>query len=155
MLSRPLNRPDDGAGDAGFGAAERLRVFVALAAAAFVGTALFAAALARFDAAAAFVFPAFVAAALLSALAAVFAAGFTSFTALPVLAALVLEPFTLEPFALEPFALELLFALRDFAMGQSPDLNDFAVPSRLPNQNEFSGPGIAIMRRFVMRLRGL
>jgi hypothetical protein len=119
MLSRPLNRPDDGAGDAGFGAAERLRVFVALAAAAFVGTALFAAALARFDAAAAFVFPAFVAAALLSALAAVFAAGFTSFTALPVLAALVLGPFTLEP-----FALELLFALRDFAMGQSPDLND-------------------------------
>jgi hypothetical protein len=86
---------------------------------------------------------------LLPALAAVFAAGFTSFTALPVLAALVLEPFTLEP-----FALELLFALRDFAMGQSPDLNDFAVPSRLPNQNEFSGPGIAIMRRFVMLLRG-
>jgi hypothetical protein len=149
MLSRPLNRPDAGAGDAGFGAAERLRVFVALAAAAFVGAALFAAALARFDAAAAFVFPAFVAAALLSALAAVFAAGFTSFTALPVLAALVLEPF-----ALEPFALELLFALRDFAMGQSPDLNDFAVPSRLPNQNEISGPGIAIMRRFVMLLRG-
>jgi hypothetical protein len=128
-----------------------LRVFVALAAAAFVGAVLFAAALARFDAAAAFVFPAFVAAALLSALAAVFAAGFT---ALPVLAALVLGPFTLEPFALEPFALELLFALRDFAMGQSPDLNDFAVPSRLPNQNEFSGPGIAIMRRFVMPLRG-
>jgi hypothetical protein len=143
MLSRPLNRPDDGAGDAGFGAAERLRVFVALAAAAFVGAAV----LARFDAAAAFVFPAFVAAALLSALAAVFAAGFTSFAvlaALPVLAAVVLEPFDLE----------LLFALRDFAMGQSPDLNDFAVPSRLPNQNEISGPGIAIMRRFVMLLRG-
>ncbi|MGE0063199.1 MAG: hypothetical protein AB7T86_14105 [Xanthobacteraceae bacterium] len=150
MLRRLLNKPPDGGGAAGsvetFDAPAPLR-----AATAGFFAAVFAAALAVFVAATfALALPLLLPAALRTAAARFAAVNAFAFALLFPFPALLPERF---------FDADADFDVLDFAMGQSPNLNVLeAEPVRPPdqnaNQNGIAGPGIAIMRRFVMLLRG-